>query len=313
MEEDINWLLLGALENVLGKGYRKARGNYAFMCPFCFHRKPKLEINLTVTPDGSNPWECWVCGTKGRTIRSLLKHLSISVEESAEILKYVRKGEEKEVIQSTVSVRLPDEYQLLSLAPRDSVEANRYRNYLYNRGLTDIDFLKYNIGYCTTGLFQNRVIVPSYSENNHLNYFTARSLDPEAYLKYLNPAVERDNIVAFENLINWNQSIILCEGMFDAIALKRNAIPLLGKQVSSALMKKIITNPVPEVYVCLDGDALKAALKHCETFLDMGMKVYLVRPESKDPSETGFEKITKQLQKARELTFVDLIKYKLEL
>ena len=24
---------------------------------------------------GQNPWECWVCQTKGRTIRSLLKQL----------------------------------------------------------------------------------------------------------------------------------------------------------------------------------------------------------------------------------------------
>ena len=36
--------LLASLENILGKGQKRARENYAFHCPFCNHRKPKLEI-----------------------------------------------------------------------------------------------------------------------------------------------------------------------------------------------------------------------------------------------------------------------------
>jgi hypothetical protein len=42
--------------------------------------------------------------------------------------------------------------------------------------------------------------------------------------------VSRD-IIGFELFINWNVPIILCEGVFDAIAIKRNAIPLLGKTI----------------------------------------------------------------------------------
>jgi hypothetical protein len=40
------------------------------------------------------------------------------------------------------------------------------------------------------------------------------------------------NIIGFENMINWNVPIVLCEGAFDAIAIKRNAIPLFGKNIS---------------------------------------------------------------------------------
>ena len=53
--------LLGSIENILGKSYKRARENHAFNCPFCNHHKPKLEINFRTNEKGQNPWECWVC------------------------------------------------------------------------------------------------------------------------------------------------------------------------------------------------------------------------------------------------------------
>ena len=67
-----------------------------------------------------------------------------------------------------------------------------------------------------------------------LNYFTARSFEKEPFRKYKNPSVSRD-IVPFEMFINWSSPLVLCEGPFDAIAIKRNAIPLLGKNIQSSL------------------------------------------------------------------------------
>ena len=58
--------------------------------------------------------------------------------------------------------------------------------------------------------------------------------------------------------------IILCEGLFDAMAIKRNAIPLLGKNIQSNLMKKIVTSVVNKIYIALDRDAIKQALNFCE-------------------------------------------------
>ena len=88
--------LLGSIENLLGKSHKRARANHAFHCPFCNHRKPKLEINMATNEKGHNPWECWVCQTKGRTIRSLLKQLNTPKDQAALILKYLPKGSEIE-------------------------------------------------------------------------------------------------------------------------------------------------------------------------------------------------------------------------
>lgn len=302
--------LLGSIENILGKSHKRARENHAFHCPFCNHRKPKLEINMATNEKGHNPWECWVCQTKGRTIRSLLRQLKTPRDTANEILKYVPKGATIEYKQLSI-IELPKEYQPLYSASSTSVIANLVKKYLYERGLTDNDFIKYSIGYCTSGEYGGRVIVPSYSESNQLNYFIARSYDGNFY-KYRNPEVSKD-VIFFENLINWNTPIILCEGVFDAMAIRRNAIPILGKNISKTLYKKILTSQVKDIYIALDSDAKDRALEIAEKFLNQGKKAYIVNMKDKDPSEMGFQAFTTLIQQAEELDLSSLMMHKLDL
>ena len=303
-------LLLGSIENLLGKSHKRARDNYAFHCPFCNHHKPKLEIKMTTNEEGHNPWECWVCQTKGRTIRSLLKQLKSPRDIANEILKYVPRGSKIEYKQLSI-IELPKEYQPLYSASSTSVVANLVKKYLYERGLTDNDFIKYGVGYCTTGEYGGRVVIPSYTASGTLNFFVARSYDGN-YFKYKNPEASKD-IIFFENLINWNAPIILCEGVFDAIAIRRNAIPILGKSVSKALYKKIITSNVRDIYIALDNDAKDRALQIAEQFLNNGKRVFIVEMEDKDPSEMGFRSFTNHIQTAEELDLSRLMLHKLDL
>ena len=302
--------LLGSIENILGKSHKRARDNYAFHCPFCNHRKPKLEINMHTNEEGKNPWECWVCQTKGRTIRSLLYQLKTPKDQASEILKYVPRGGTVEYKQLSI-IELPKEFQLLYNASTTSVVANLVKKYLYERGFTDNDFIKYGIGYCTSGEYGGRVIIPSYSESNSLNYFVARSYDGN-YFKYKNPEISKD-IIFFENLINWNTPIILCEGVFDAIAIRRNAIPLLGKSITDSLYKKLITSKVTDIYVALDTDARDKALTISEKLLNQGKRVFLVDLPDKDPSEMGFKSFTELIQESVELDISNIMLRKLDL
>jgi len=302
--------LLGSIENILGKGHKKSRDNYAFHCPFCNHRKPKLEINFLTNEKNENPWECWVCQTRGRSIKSLLRQLKSPAHIVQDVLKYLPKGAQTNYY-SNAFVELPKETKLLYEADANSFAAKTVKKYLYERGFTDNDFIKYGIGYCTSGDYRGRIIIPSYSESNTLNYFVARTYDGN-YYKYKNPEASKD-IIFFENLINWKLPIILCEGVFDAIAIRRNAIPILGKAISTSLTKKILTNPVKDIYIALDVDARKAALRIAEKFLNDGKRVFLIDTPGKDPSEMGFEAFTNLIQQAEELDLSSLMLHKLDL
>jgi hypothetical protein len=110
-----------------------------------------------------------------------------------------------------------------------------------------------------------------------------------------------------EYFINWSTPIILCEGALDAIAIKRNAIPLFGKLIPDALMMKLVQTQVKTVYLALDNDVIKLSLNYAEQLLNLGKEVYLIELEGKDPSKLGFEKMTKLLHTAKPFTFADII------
>jgi DNA primase len=150
--------------------------------------------------------------------------------------------------------------------------------------------LRYRIGYCETGQYGKKIIIPSYDADGNLNYFVSRAYYSSDNIKHKNPRVSKD-IIGFELHINWQLPIVLVEGAFDAIAVRRNAIPLFGKTISNALKHAVIKNNVKDIYVCLDRDARVQAISTVEYFLSNGINVYFVDMNEKDPSELGFEKI----------------------
>lgn len=137
--------LLASIENILGKSHKRARENYAFNCPFCNHRKPKLEINMHTNEEGKNFWECWVCQTRGQTIRSLLYQLKTPKEEAQNVLKYLPKGAQAQYQQLSI-VELPKEYQPLYKASDKSVIANMVKNIYMNEDLPIMILLNIALG-----------------------------------------------------------------------------------------------------------------------------------------------------------------------
>ena len=306
----VNELLVNLVNTVLGTSKRTARGNQAYHCPFCNHHKPKLEVNFTENKKGYNPWHCWDCGKKGKTIKGLFKLLKAPSDKFIELSKLVKTGSEVEEVIVQNVVELPKEFKQI-LGSTD-LKARQAHNYLKNRNVTDDDIIKYNIGYCNFGRYANMVIIPSYDKNGSLNYFTGRSFEKDPFIKYRNPECSRD-IIPFELFINWDSPLVLCEGPFDAIAIKRNAIPLLGKNIQSSLLKRIVQSTVKKIYIALDTDAIKQALKHCEYLLNQGKEVYLVELDGKDPSDLGFSYFTKLIQNTEPIDQYDLMEKKISL
>ena len=306
----VNQLLVTLVNSVLGSGKATARNNYAYHCPFCNHHKPKLEVNLTENKEGKNPWHCCACDVKGTSVYQLFKKIKAPSDKISEVQSLVKSSKSFKINKSDSSITLPSEFIGLSTVNNSDITAKHALAYLKKRNISKYDIIKYNIGYCKNGLYANMIIIPTYNDDGQLNYFTARSFEKEPYVKYRNPSVSR-NIIPNEHLINWNVPVVLCEGLFDAIAIKRNAIPLLGKNIQNNLMKKLVTSLVNKIYIALDRDAIKQALKFCEMLMAEGKEVYLVDLQDKDPSEMGFSNFTKLIQKTQPLTYSNLMEKKL--
>lgn len=304
------------LESVLGKGRTTNKGHMAFCCPFCQTTKRKLEIQTVLDSHGEMPWHCWVCNKAGKKLTSLFKTLNLGRAFMSELYSIIglqpkyTKSERDGFRADTHVVELPKEFIPLWKSS-ESVEYKNAIHYLRaKRKVSLSEIVKYNIGYCEAGEYAKKIIVPSYNELGKLNYFVGRDYYDGEGFKHKNPDVSK-NIVGFELFINWSLPIVLVEGSFDAIAVRRNVIPLFGKTISEDLRQKIIENKVTRLFICLDKDAQKQALQHAEYFMNNGVEVYFVDLNEKDPAEIGFERMCTLIKETQPLTFAKFIEYKL--
>jgi DNA primase len=298
-------LVISLLDKVLnskGQSLRK-QNEYMYWSPFISHHKPKLQVNVE-----TGKWHCWVSNQGGHNLFQLLKQVGAdrsAYKELSEIVGSTFYSSEKKV--STEVLTLPKEIKYFDEV--DSVFKLHALRFLYSRGITDTDIMRYSIGYCTEGIYQNRIIVPSYDSDGMLNYFIGRDFYSGG-MKYKNPPISKD-IIGFDLYVNWNEPLILCEGVFDAIAIKNNSIPLFGKTILPKLYKKIIEKRVKHIVISLDDDAFKDSLKMTNKFMDMGIDVRFVKLKGKDPSEIGYEKMVSELFNSQRVDFKELMRMKL--
>ena len=299
--------IINLLSRVIGNHGKqlKKTNEYMFWSPFVSHHKPKLQINVQ-----TQKWHCWVSNQGGHNLFQLFKKLKASKEQYDELTELVggRKYKKYDDKKSKEVVRLPNEFKPLwkngsSIIKKHSI------SYLNNRNIRIPDIIRYGIGYCEEGIYSNRVIIPSYSSSGELNYFVGRDIY-EGGFKYKNPPVSKD-VIGFDLFVNWNEPIVLCEGVFDAIAIKRNAIPLFGKTIPKSLMKKIYEKQVKQIYILLDSDAIKDSIKLTDDLMKNGINVYFVSLSEEDPSDMGFKRVINLIKETKQTSFSDLMRMKL--
>lgn len=169
-------------------------------------------------------------------------------------------------------VMLPEDFQTLCTDYR--YDFKKPLRYLKNRNISDKDILKWRMGFCSSGEYAGRVVIPSFDESGELNYFIARSYSGK-YPRYKNPPVSKDFI--FNRLmLDWENPVTLVEGVFDAIVAE-NSIPLLGSTLSekSKLFANIVGN-CKEIYLALDSDASHKELKIMKKLMEYGIIVYKI-------------------------------------
>jgi len=247
--------IVDLLEEILGDHglHYPNKGQISFNCPICDEGRHKhnLEVNYF-----SNVYKCWSCGDSDGTHGSLSKLFDKFGTRKQKKLFTILKPDQVETKQQKKKpkVTIPDGYiKFKDSNPVYPVRKQAY-NYLKSRGITDEIIEKFGIGFCDKGSHIGRIIIPSYNKKGDLNYYVGRSWDPRSRAKYRNPEAEKEKIIFWENLIDWNKDIYLVEGAFDGMFLD-NPVVMLGKHMSELLFETIYNNAKGNVIICLDGDA----------------------------------------------------------
>lgn len=253
-------ILLELLREILGdeKQHYESKGQVAFNCPICDEDRDKgnLEINYH-----NHVFKCWSCGDINNTKGSLNKFFdTFGNKKQKKIYKILQPENEKPVEKKKPKLKLPESFTLFKDSnPIYPIYKQGY-NYLKQRGITDEMIEKYQIGFCDKGSHKGRIVIPSYNKSGELNYYIARSWDPNSRAKYKNPEAEKDKIIFWESNIDWDNDIFLVEGAFDGLFLN-NVIPMLGKHMSELLFKTLYNNSKRNIIIALDGDAFDSGLK----------------------------------------------------
>jgi hypothetical protein len=217
-------------------------------------------------------------------------------------------------VETKHKIELPKEFTpLISQTNKNNSKINnplymKFYNYIINdRKLSKYDILKYNIGYCLSGDYKDNVIIPSYDDEYNINYFVGRNI----YGGYKVPnskIIHKSDVIFFESNINWNYPVNITEGVFDAITLKRNTIPLLGKSLSKTILYKLVMNGVKEVNLYLDDDvSIKAKEDIKDRLLSYNINCNIMNFIGKDTNEVGYKNVI-DTQEIVEFTFDSKIK-----
>ncbi|MDA3781544.1 MAG: hypothetical protein PF487_15155 [Bacteroidales bacterium] len=320
------------IQNIFGdvNGYLQSE-QIQVNCPHCQEREglsyPDGKFNLEINTK-RRLYRCWKCeepkfsGSLGRLIRIFGNTVDYELYKSyAGVFQdYSFDEDEKEYIQ----VKLPDE--MISFSQMDATNPDHFEayNYLVNeRKLSREVILRYRLGFCTSGKYANRIIIPSFDKNGEVNYFVGRYYGNDQKIRkkmpYLNPNADKDIIIFNEGLVNWDSVVFIVEGVFDMLSLP-NAIPMLGKTLSTTFFMKL-KELKPNVVILLDPDAYKNSVELYYTlhaiYIEHEERVKIVKlPTNEDIDELrrnqGIDELIKILYSARGLTVNDYFIQKLQ-
>lgn len=266
--------------------------NVAICCPFCTDSTYNMWIG--VAKNGGVPsYHCWKCDAGG-SLYKLFKILGLSLEE--DFIYEIDDGSIYDELKEQTkfkSMELPTEYIDLTSESK-SVVIKKAIDYLHARKVDDDKIAKYRLGFCPTGRYGERVIIPVYNQSGVLEWFLGRSIYPKTALKVLNPPKDEYGIGKSNTIFNLNNNldkdcVIINEGVFDAITT--DGLAIFGKTLSDWQFKIIKNIGASEIIIMLDSDAIKSAYKMAEQ-LYLYKDVYICElPDGKDPNDLSEEEM----------------------
>lgn len=304
------------LNNHLGE-QRKTNNSaeVIYKCPFCTDDKYKFYISLS-----KGVCHCFKCGASTSLLklisnvehkpRSVIKQmfgdLALEQENIATITNLSSSFEGVFLDDSLANipkrcVPLPDEggekYTFLNPNKVETKTEQKALEYLYSRGITPTQIIENKFQLARNGVYNNRVIIPIVDEDKQ-KFYVARSINKTTKLKEISPHTNWWNYSKSEVLFGLDNalknglgSIVLCEGIFDALAWRLNGVSMLGKSLYKEQLARLfqVANEIKRVYICLDFDAQEVVCKLAEQLKPVYKdKLYIVQIPKEDDDPNNF-------------------------
>lgn len=323
-------------EKYLGHHTHVEGGDLYYYCPKCNWKNPRLAVSFD-----TQRFYCWKCKYGSSNILALLYDTHASKEDIQLVRKIlgIKKENKKattigrdlhsfktDLLQKMGSPRVKSKPPIVhnrvelpkSCIPLSKGTGRNFgakeavRHLKTERGLSNFEIHYYDIHYCPE---KDSVVFPSYDSNGEMNFYMHRRLKVNGNGKYIFPdGIKKSEIIFFENMVDFTQPIILTEGVFDAIKIGFNAIPLLGSFVSRKLVNTMMERGTREVALFLDNDAVRQSVEGFEYLLRKGINVKLVLlKDSKDAGVMSKSDIADILSNTTALTLQEIVRIKSEL
>jgi DNA primase len=292
---------------------RGAKGEFVLReCPNCGARN-----HCSVNPERQK-WRCFKCGWAGHEpLKFVAKVESVSFAAARAImletaLDHRQPDEIEKLAQDETEVEKPAKPGWRDMMPPEYIPCydkargkwNGIPVYLKQRGITKASCLAYRLGWCDTGQYARRIIIPIVT--GELASFQARATweTSKHEAKYDTPTgAPLSRMLMGYEMMRAGAELWVVEGPFDAIACFQAgipAVPLTGKELSDAQANLISKLKPSRVHVMLDPEA-EVQTRQVAGKLSYRCPTDIVLLDGGDPNEIERDDLFKQAHNFREL------------
>jgi DNA primase len=265
---DLDFVYSFIMENFPNVSVTRHGSHFNFRCPFCGDSeksKKKKRFHLQFVNDESIFFNCFNCQSSGN-FYDLYAHIhGISSEEAYKKLKRFNEDsiKQKLVTKSNITQKKIDfsKYENFNdFLERDCLSIDSNPTSYYHSKL--IEYLKFFQGsrkittklfVCHSGTFEKRIIIPII-ENDICIFFQGRRILETQYPKYLNPSIEKENIILNKENFNKEKFIIITEGILDADAVGTQGTTCLGASITDEFLRELFKYTNKGIVLALDND-----------------------------------------------------------
>lgn len=254
-------------------------------CPFCGDKKGHLTISLF-----KQTCHCYRCDYKASWVRLVMDVTQMPYYNAMNELYYKPKLSDGESIlgklhnetnvldMNGTAASLPRDFELL--VGNANPLAGAIRGYIEKRGFSEYHIRKYNLGMST--IYPLRVIMPIED-----GYWQGRAIFDWLQPRYINPKSTARSVLFNGKALEMYDEIVVCEGVFSAMAVGSNAIALIGKEMTKEKQYRILnSNNVRKIIVALERGAFDSMQIFMDKAVAIGKEVVVWKYNTGDPADS---------------------------